>query len=209
MMRPLATGALSSAVLTFLTALALRAADPAVAALAVAAAVVLLGWYAQLGSDDGRSTLDGSGPGVAMTLAVVGRRPWGTILPCWTAHVLGAVVAGFAAQALASHLPEPLPYDADGLVVAGVGGAVVGLLSAWATLAVDGGGPIALLAAPVAVAGTLPLGLLGVFSPAVVLGLATAELLAWDAAAVAAGAALIASGLGAWLVSALVPANIE
>lgn len=206
-MRPLTTGALTSAVLTFVTALALRAADATVAVAAVAVAVILFSWYAQLGSDDDASTLDTTNPAVATTLAVVGRRSWGTILPCYAAHVVGAVIGGFGALALDSRLPEPLAYDASGLVVAGVGGAAVGLIGAWATLAVDGGGPVALSAAPVAIAGALPLGLIGSFSPAVVIGLATAELLPWGAAGCAAGAALLASALGAWLASALVPAS--
>ena len=204
-MRPLTTGALTSAILTFVTALALRATDATIAVAAVAVAVILLSWYAQLGSDDDVSTLDTTNPAVATTLAVVGRRPWGTILPCYAAHVVGAVIGGFGALALDSRLPEPLVYDASGLVVAGVGGAVVGLIGAWATLAVDGGGPIALSAAPVAVAGALPLGLLGAFSPAVVIGLATAELLPWSAAGCAAAAALLASAVGAWAASVLVP----
>jgi len=208
-MRPLFASALTSATLTLVTAVAVRAAEPALTIAAIAAAVVLLSWYAQLGSDDDQSSLDATSPAVATTLAVVGRRPWGTILPCWTAHVVGAVAAGFAALALDSHLPAPLAYDADSLVAAAVAGVLAGLIGAWATLAVDGGGPIALTAAPVTLAGILPLGLVGAFSPAVVAGLATAELLPWDVAGVAAAAGLASAAVGAWLASVIVPANQE
>ena len=209
MMRPLIASALTSAVLTFVTCVALRAADPMLTLAAVASVLLLLSWYAQLSSDDEHSALDTTNPAVATTLAVVGRRPWGTILPCWTAHVIGAVAAGFGALALNDRLPAPLPYDADSLVVAAIAGSVVGLVGAWSTLSVDGGGPIAFMAAPVTVASTLPIGLVGAFSPAVVLGLATAELLPWDVAALTACLGLVFSGVGAWLVSTLVPDHSE
>jgi len=209
-MRVLGTGALTSAVLTFVAALALHGADAAVAVLAVAAVVVLLSWYAQLSSDDGQAGLDVVSPAFATTLAAVGRRPWATILPCYAAHAVGAVVGGLGALALDSSLPGPLLYDADSLVVAGAAGAVVGLVGAWAALAADGGGPVALTAVPVVLGGgALPVAFVGAFSPAVVLGLATAELISWPAAGVAASAGLIAAGLGAWLVGAFVPATSE
>ncbi len=207
MMRPLVTGALSSATLTLVTALALRADDAAVGVAAVAATAVLLGWYARLGSDDTVSTLDVANPAAGMTLAAVGRRPWGTLLPLVAAHLVGAVAAGFAALGLESRLANPLISDADGLVVAAVGAAVVGLVGAWATLAVDGGGHDALAAVPVVVAGALPLALVGTFSPAVVLGLATAELLPWDVAGTAAAVAFVAAGVGAWIAGLLLPAE--
>ncbi|HWV26586.1 MAG TPA: hypothetical protein VNZ66_05130 [Aeromicrobium sp.] len=206
-MKPLTTSALNSAILTFVTALALRAADAAVAVAAVAATLVLLTWYAQLGSNDQTSGLDVTSPAAVTTLALVGRRPWSTIVPLFAAHVVGAVIAGFVALALDSRWAEPLPYDAADVVTAGVGAAAVGLVGAWATLAADGGGPVAVVAAPVVVAGALPLALVGAFSPAVLLGLATAELLPWSAAAVAAAAGLIAAAVGAWVAGALVPAD--
>jgi|GEM_PF-4921706 len=209
MMRVLGTGALTSAVLTFVTALALHGTDAAVAVLAVAAVVVLLSWYAQLSSEDEQAGLDVVSPAFATTLAAVGRRPWATILPCYAAHAVGAVIGGLGALALDSSLPAPLLYDSDSLVVAGAGGAIVGLVGAWATLAADGGGPVALTAVPVALGGALPVVFVGAFSPAVLLGLATAELISWPAAAVAAGAALAAAAIGAWLVAALVPSPAE
>lgn len=204
--RLLAVAALMSATLTLVTAMALRAADATLAVVAVAALVVLLTWYAQLHSTDEHSAAGLVSPASAVALAVVGRRPWATLLPAVVAHVVGGVVGGLAALGLDDRLGDTLVFAEPGLVLAGVGAAVVGVIGAWATLAVDGRGPEALSAVPVAVGGAvLPIGLLAVFQPAVVMGLATASLVPWDVALVAAAAALVASAIGAYAVSALVP----
>jgi hypothetical protein len=195
-----------SALVTVVAGGALRASDPVLTVAAVAAVVVLLTWYARLHADDGHPAFGLTNPAAAVTLTVVGRRPWSTLLPDLTAHTLGAVLGGLGAYALADSWGNPLIYDADDLVVAGVGGAVVGLLVAWTSLALDAGGPDALSAAPVVVAGgLLPLGLIGAFSPAVLVGLATANLIGWAVALVAAGSGLLASAVGAWLVGLLLP----
>ena len=97
-------------------------------------------------------------------------------------------------------------FTQPGLVVTAVGAALVGLIGAWATLGVDGGGHEGLSAVPVVVGGAvLPLGMLGAFQPAAMIGLATADLVPWDVALVAAGTVLAASVVGAFLVSLLVP----
>lgn len=205
-MRLLSMGALLSALLTLVSAMALRAADATLAVAAVAAVAVLFTWYAQLHSSDERSALGLANPAAVLTLAVVGRRPWATILPALAAHTVGAVLGGLAALALDDRLGDTLVFTQPGLVVAAVGAAVVGVVGAWATLSVDGGGPEALAGIPAIVgAAVLPLGLLTVFHPAAVIGLATAGLVPWDVALVAAGTTLVASIAGAYAVSVLVP----
>ena len=205
-MRLLSMGALLSALLTLVAALALRAADATLAVAAVAAVAVLFTWYAQLHSTDERSTLGLANPAAVLTLAVVGRRPWATILPALAAHTVGAVLGGLAALGLDDRLGDTLVFTQPGLVVAAVGAAVVGLIGAWTTLSIDGGGPEALSGIPAIVGGAvLPLGLLTVFQPAAVIGLATADLVPWDVALVAAGTTLVASIVGAYAVSVLVP----
>jgi hypothetical protein len=204
--RRLIVAALMSVLTTLVAAMALRAAEATLAIVAVAAVASLFTWYAQLHSSDDESALGLANPAAAMTLAVVGRRPWTTLLPEIAAHLVGAVLGGLAAMGLESHLGETLVFSTPGLVLAGIGGAVVGLLGAWTTLAIDAGGPELTTAVPVLVGGAaLPLGLLTAFQPAAVLGLATAGILPWDAALVAAGAALAASVLGAYMVALLVP----
>jgi|SRR5664279_3186975 hypothetical protein len=206
-MRLLALGAAMSALTTFVTAMALRAADATLAVLTVASLTVLLTWYARLHTDDEHPSLGLVNPASATTLAAVGRRSWATMLPILTGHGLGAVVGGLAALGLADQWGDPLIFDADSVLVAGVGAAVVGFLVAWATLALDASGPDALAAVPVVVAGgIMPLGLVGAFSPAVVVGLAAADLLTWDIALVAAGAGLAAAAVGGWVVGFLIPA---
>lgn len=205
-MRKLILGALFSALLTLTAAMALRAADATLAVAAVAATAVLFTWYAQLHSTEERGTLGLANPASAVTLAVVGRRPWGTLLPVLAAHTIGAVGGGFVALALEDKLGETLVFTQPDLVVAAAGAALIGLLGAWATLSIDGGGTEALGAVPVVVGGAvLPLGLLAAFQPAALLGLATAGLVPWDVALVAAAVVLTASAAGAYTVSLLVP----
>ena len=203
--RQLTAATLMSAVTTLVTAMALRAADATLAVVAVAALAVLLGWYAQLHSSDEQSGLGLANPAAVTTLAVVGRRPWSTVLPVVAAHVVGAVLAGLAALALEDRLGDTLVFGTPGLVLAGVGAGLVGLVGAWATLAADAGASEALLAVPVLVGGALlPLGLLVAFQPAAVLGFATAGILPWDVALTAAGGTVLGSAVGAFAVSVLV-----
>lgn len=207
-MRRLTMAAVLSALLTLVAALALRAADATVAVAAVAAVTVLFTWYAQLHSTDERSTLGLANPASVLTLAVVGRRPWTTILPALAAHTVGAVLGGLAALGLDDRLGDTLVFTQPGLVVTAVGAALVGLIGAWTTLSVDGGGHEALAGVPAVVGGAvLPLGLLTVFHPAAVIGLATAGLVPWDVALVAAGTTLVASMVGAYAVAILVPSE--
>ncbi|MEJ7634318.1 hypothetical protein [Aeromicrobium sp.] len=205
-MRRLTMGALLSALLTLVSAMALRAADATLAVAAVAAVVVLFAWYALLHSTDERSTLDLANPASAVTLAVVGRQPWGNLLPAIAAHTVGAVIGGLAALALEDRLGDTLVFAQPGLVVTAAGAALVGLIGAWATLSVDGDGHESLAAIPAVVSGAiLPLGLLTAFHPAAVIGLATAGLVPWDVALVASGSTLAASIVGAYAVTVLVP----
>jgi hypothetical protein len=195
-----------SALTTFVAAMALRAADATLAVAAVAGVAVLFTWYSQLHSTDDQSTLGLANPAAALTLAVVGRHPWSTLLPVVAAHVVGAVLAGLAALSLEDRFGDTLVFGTPGLVLAGTGAAVVGLVGAWTTLAVDADGQHALVAVPVLVGGAaLPLGLLTAFQPAAVIGLATAGILPWDVALVAAASLAFASIVGALAVSALVP----
>nr|MCW2727916.1 hypothetical protein [Aeromicrobium sp.] len=199
---------LTSALLTFVAAMALRASDATLAVAAVAAVAVLFAWYAQLHRTEERSSAGMVNPAAALTLAVVGRRPWSTLLPVIAAHVVGAVVGGLGALGLEDQLGDTLVFADPGLVLAGTGAAVVGLLGAWVTLAIDADGPEATAAVPAIIGGAvLPLGLVAVFHPAATIGLATAGLLPWDVALVAGASTLLASVVGAYAVSFLVPAE--
>jgi glycerol uptake facilitator-like aquaporin len=195
-----------SALTTLIAAMALRAAEATLAIVAVAAVAALFTWYAQLHSSDDESALGLANPAASVTLAVVGRRPWSTLLPEVAAHVVGAVLGGLATMGLEDQLGETLVFDSPGVALAGIGAAVVGLLGAWTILAIDAGGPEAAAIVPVLAGGAaLPLGLLTAFQPAAVIGLAAAGVVAWDTALVAGGAALLGAVLGAYSVSVLVP----
>jgi glycerol uptake facilitator-like aquaporin len=204
--RRLVVAGLMSALTTLVAAMALRAAEATLAIVAVAAVAGVFAWYAQLHSTDDESGLGLSNPAAAVTLAVVGRRPWSTLLPEIAAHVVGAVTGGLAAMSLEDQLGDTLVFASPSLVLAALGAAVVGLFGAWTTLAIDAGAPEASAAVPVLVGGAaLPLGLLTAFQPAAAVGLATAGILPWDVALVAAGAALVGAAVGAYCVSLLVP----
>ncbi|MET0928634.1 MAG: hypothetical protein ABWX74_03905 [Aeromicrobium sp.] len=206
MPRLLVIAAALSAMTTLVAAMALRAADATLAVAAVAAVTVLFTWYARLHSTEERSTIGLANPASVLVLAVVGRRPWATVLPAIAAHVVGAVIGGLLALALDDQLGDTLVFTDPGLALAAAGAALVGLIGAWTTLSIDGGATEGLAAVPAVVGGAiLPLGLLTAFHPAAVIGLATAGLVPWDVALVAAGVALLAGVVGAFAVSWLVP----
>lgn len=206
MSRNLSAAALLTALMTLVAAMALRAADATLAVAAVAALAVLFTWYANLSSTAEQSSIGLVNPAAAVALAIVGRQPWSTFLPGLAAHLVGAVVGGLIALALDDRLGDTLVFADPSLALAAVGAGVAGLIVAWSTLSIDGGGPEALAVVPVVVGGaTVPLGLLTVFHPAAVIGLATAGLVPWDAALVAAGVALVAAAIGGYAVALLVP----
>lgn len=206
MARSLSAAALLTALMTFVAAMALRAADATLAVAAVAALAVLFTWYANLDSTAEHSSLGLVNPAATLALAIVGRQPWSTVLPGVAAHLVGAVVGGLLALALDNRLGDTLVFAGPSLTLAATGAAVVGLLVAWVTLSIDGGGSESLAVVPVIVGGAIvPLGLLTVFHPAAVVGLATAGLVPWDVALVAAAVTLVATAIGAYAVSLLVP----
>lgn len=208
MPRSLTIAAFTSALITLVAAMGLRAADPTIAVAAVAGLAVLFAWYAQLHADDKQSSGGLVNPASALTLAVVGRQSWSTLLPLLTAHVVGAVIGGLVVLGVEDQLGDTLIFADPNLVWAGLGAAVVGLIGAWATLSIDASGTPAIAAVPAIVGGAvLPLGLIAAYHPAAVLGLATAGLVPWDVALIAAGSALIASVVGAYAVSLLVPSE--
>lgn len=206
--RLLAIPLLASALLTFTAAMALRAAEATLAVAAVAAVAALTTWYAQLHSSEEQSGAGLASPASAITLAVVGRRPWSTLLPAVAAHVIGGVLGGLLALALEDQLGDTLIFATPSLTIAGVGAALVGLVGAWTTLAIDASGSEGLAAVPAIVAGAvLPLGLLVAFQPAALIGLATAGLVPWDVTLVASAATVVAAVVGAYTVSLLVPSE--
>jgi len=205
--RTLATAALHGAAVTLAVLAALRASDPVLAVAAVAVVVVVLTWFAALASDDSGSGLDVTGSLQGLVLAIVGRTAWGSVLPVLATQAVVGVAIGAGADALHDQLGPTLVVGTPSLALAGVVAALVGVLAAWVTLAVDGSAPVALVAAPVAVAGGAgPVVLVGAFHPATVLALGTAGLLAWDVVAIVVATATLGAVIGSYTVSTLLPA---
>jgi len=205
-MRSLTVAALLSAITTFIAALALRAPDATLAVLAVAAVVVLATWVASLHTTEDESGIALTSPAAAVTLTLVGRRSATFLLPLIAAQVLGAVLGGLGALGLDQRLGGSLVWSEPTRVVTGVVVAVLAILAAWVLLAIDGGEHAAWAAVPPVLAGaSLGVGLAVALNPAVVVGLATAGLVSWTIAAIAAGAGLVASAVGAYAVTLVTP----
>lgn len=207
-MRTLTTAALHGAIVTLAAIAALRATDPVLTVAVVALVAVVLTWFAALAGDDDTSRIDATGTLAGLTLAIVGRSPWGNLLPVLAVQSVVAVAIGAAANALADDLGPTLVVGEPSLALAAIAAALAGIVTAWVVLAIDGTAPTALAGVPAVVAGGVgPIALVVVFHPAATLGLATAGLLPWDAAAIAIAAGAVGSVIGAYAVSTLLPAS--
>jgi hypothetical protein len=205
-MRSLTVAALLAAITTFVAALALRAPDATLAVLAVAAVSVLTTWMATLHTTEEESGIALTSPAAAVTLTLVGRRSPTFLLPLIAAQVLGAVLGGLAALGLDGRLGGSLVWSEPTRVVTGIVVAVLAVLAAWVLLAIDGGEHAAWAAMPPMLAGaSLGVGLAVALNPAAVLGLATAGLVSWTIAGIAAGAGLVASAVGAYAITLVTP----
>lgn len=206
-MRTLTSAALHGAIVVLAALAALRASDPVLTVTVVALVAVLMTWFAALPAEDDASRIGETGTLAGLTLAIVGRSPWGNLLPVLAVQAVVAVAIGAAANALADQLGPTLVIGEPSLAVAAIAAALAGLTAAWVTLAIDGTAPVALAGVPAVVAGgTGPIALVVVFHPAATLGLATAGLLPWDVAAVAVAASTAAAVIGTYAISALLPA---
>jgi len=209
-MRTLAAAAIFSAVITFSSALALRAPDATIAVAAVALITAFVTWLAALHSTEQTSGLPLTSPAAAVTLAAVRRTSASNLLPLLAAQIVGAVAAGFAALGLDGQLGGALTWTDPSPVAVGVGVAFLGLLASWTVLAIDGGETAAWAGlGPVVSASALGVGLATALNPAVVVGLATAGIIGWITAGIAAGAGLVAAFAGAYIIGILTPADAE
>lgn len=206
-MRTLTSAALHGAIVMLAALAALRATDPVLTVAVVALVVVLMTWFAALAGDDDTSRIGETGTLAGVTLAIVGRSPWGNLLPVLAVQAVVAVAIGAAANALGDELGPTLVIGEPSLATAAIAAALAGIVTAWVVLAIDGTAPAALAGVPAVVAGgTGPIALVVVFHPAATLGLATAGLLPWDVAVVAIAASAVGTVAGAYAVSTLLPA---
>jgi len=205
-MRTLSVAAILAALTTFVAALALRAPDATLAVLAVAAITVFVTWICGLHSTEEESGLALVSPAAVVALALVGRWGTATILPMVAAQTVGAVTGGFAALALDDRLGDTLVFTQPGRVVTGVVIGVLAILGAWVLFAIDGGAHEAYAAVPpILTGGSLPLGMIAALNPATVVGVATAGLVPWDIALIAAGAGLLGAAIGAFTMALVTP----
>jgi glycerol uptake facilitator-like aquaporin len=207
-MRKFGAAALFAVLTTFVVALSLRAPDATVALLAVAGITVLVTWFAGQHSTEEESGLALANPASAVALTLVGRSNGATILPLIAAQVVGAVVGGLAALGLAGELGDTLIWSEPRLLTTGIAVGVLGILATWLLFAIDAQISEGFAAIPPLLTGaSLPLSLGSALNPAVILGLATADLISWDVALVAATAALVAAVIGAYTINVISPAE--
>jgi glycerol uptake facilitator-like aquaporin len=198
-MRPLSVAAILAALTTFVAALALRAPDATVAVLAVAAIAVVVTWLAGQHTTEDASGLALTSPAAALALALVGRANRATLLPLVAAQVVGAVLGGLAANGLDSRLGDTLVFTAPGRLVTGIVVGVLAIIGTWILFAIDGAVNEAYAAVPPILAGAaLSLGFITALNPAVIVGIATASLVPWSVALIAAGAGLVGAVIGAY-----------
>lgn len=209
-MRKLVAAALFAALTTFVVAMSLRAPDATVALLAVAGITVLVTWFAGQHSTEEESGLALANPASAVALTLVGRSNSATILPLIASQLIGAVVGGFAALGLGldSELGDTLIWSEPTLLATGIVVGVLGVVATWLIFAIDQQVSEAYAAIPPLLTGaSLPLSLGSALNPAVVFGLATANLISWDVASVAAVAGLLAAVVGAYTVNVISPTD--
>lgn len=198
-MRTLSVASILAALVTFVAALALRAPDATVAVLAVAAIAVVVTWLAGLHTTEEESGLALTSPAAAVALALVGRANRAAILPLITAQVVGAVIGGLAANGLGSRLGDTLVFTQPGRLITGIVVGVLAIIGTWVLFAIDGAVNEAYAAVPpILTAAALPLGFTTALNPAVIIGIATASLVPWSVALIAAGAGLVGAVIGAY-----------
>ncbi|MDQ3155561.1 MAG: hypothetical protein M3Q98_02400 [Actinomycetota bacterium] len=207
-MRKLVAAALFAALTTFVVALSLRAPDATVALLAVAGITVLVTWLAGQHSTEEESGLALANPASAVALTLVGRSNSATILPLIAAQLVGAVIGGFGALGLENKLGQTLIWSEPRLLATGIAVGVLGILATWLLFAIDSQLSEAYAAIPPLLTGaSLPLSLGSALNPAVIIGLATADLISWEVALVAALAALVAAVVGAYTINVISPTD--
>lgn len=207
-MRKLVAAALFAALTTFIVALALRAPDATLALVAVAGVTVLVTWFAGQHTTDEQSGLALANPSSTVALTLVGRSSAAIVLPLIAAQIIGAVIGGFGAFALKDKLGDTLIWSQPSLVATGVVVFVLGILGTWLLFAIDSQISEAYAAIPPLLTGAaLPLSLGAGLNPAVVIGLATANLLPWDVAITAVVAGLVAAIVGAYTASVISPTD--
>lgn len=201
-MRKYLTATFFAALTTFVVAISLRAPDATLAIVAVAGITVLVTWMSVQHSTEEDSGLALANPASAVALTLVGRSGTGNLLPLIASHLVGAVLGGLAALGLDSRLGDTLTWPTPDPIVTGVIVGVLGIVATWLLFAIDAQISEAYAALPPLLAGAaLPLSLGSALNPAVVVGLATAGLLPWTVAGVAAVAGMLAAVVGAYTIS--------
>ena len=207
-MRKYLRAAFFAALTTFVVAISLRAPDATLAIVAVAGITVLVTWMSVQHSTEEDSGLVLANPASAVALTLVGRSPSGNVLPLIAGHLVGAVLGGLGALGLDSWLGDTLTWPTPDPIATGVIVGVLGIVSTWLLFAIDAQISEAYAALPPLLAGAaLPLSLGSALNPAVVIGLATAGLLPWTVAGVAAIAGMLAAVAGAYTISWISPSE--
>ena len=207
-MRKFLTAAFFAALTTFVVAISLRAPDATLAIVAVAAITVVVTWMSVQHSTEEDSGLALVNPASTVALTLVGRSGTSIVLPLIASQLVGAILGGLAALGLDSWLGDTLTWPTPDPIATGVIVGVLGIVATWLLFAIDTQISEAYAALPPLLAGAaLPLSLGSALNPAVMVGLATAGLLPWTVAGVAAVAGMLAAVVGAYTIHWISPAE--
>jgi aquaporin Z len=185
----------------------IRTQDPALAGIAIAAAVAVLAVLA-VGSSLGIAAVD-----PAWTLALLVRRRIGIadLLPIWAAQAVGAVALGALARWVVDELPAWSVVEQPDVVPAAAVLALVGLVSSWTAIAADSARASAVATGlPALVAGAaVPPTFAAAANPAALFALGVGGVAEWGYVFFTALAAFGGAVLGAISVPMFAPATAQ
>src|SRR5699024_4511393 len=135
--RRLFVAAVASALATFIGALSVHASGVVLAVAAVAGVTVFVAWLCALHGTDDESGLALANPAWALGLTITGRVAPVNLIPLIAAQVVGAVIAGVAALAMQSRLPDAIVWAQPSLLMVAVIGVILGIIGIWILFAID------------------------------------------------------------------------
>jgi|GEM_PF-5844996 aquaporin Z len=172
------TAAIGAGVIAAVAVLSVRAQDPALAGVGLAAAIGLLAIL----TANGRFGLGVLDPAWTLALLLRGRLGVADLLPLWAAQAVGALVFGALARWVVDDLRQWSVIDQPDLAPAAVVVALIALVGSWVVVAVDGGRAPAAAAGLPALGGAaaLPPPFAAAANPAALFALGVAGIAEWE-----------------------------
>lgn len=209
-MRAITLATVWSFLMTLVAAVALRADSIVLALAAMASFAAIVAWFTAQHSSEDVSGLAQTGSAAAVSLTLARRHPFSLLLPIVTGQLVGAIIAGFAVSQLNDELGPVLGWFDPSLASVIIGATLIGLIGGWLILFIDGYLNEGLAAFPVLLGGgLLPIGYALAFQPAVLIGLATANITEWSTSLIAGGCVLAAAAIAGFSLPLLLNRPVD